>query len=382
LSFLDRQVAYALHQGCEVHAVASPGKELAAFAARTGAVVHAVAMSRRLTPLRDLWSLGCLVRVLRRIRPDVVHGHTPKGGMLAMLAGWICRVPVRVYHMHGLPMATATGVKRGLLRWCERLSCRLAHRVFCVSPSLREVALAEGLCDADKMSVLLNGTIDGVDAEGVFNPAGLPGMCETVRAEHGIPPGALVIGFVGRVVPDKGVKELGEAWRVLRAEFPELHLLVAGPTEEHDPAPAAFMGLLGADERVHWAGEVGIEQMPREYRAMDVIALPTYREGFGAVLLEAAAMGVPAVATRIPGCVDAVRDGETGTLVPARDAVALAEALRTYLRNGDLRRRHGEAGRARALRDFQPQALSEAVYREYIRLLAGQRKHLSLVPTA
>src|SRR6516164_9924712 len=96
LSFLDRQVAYALHQGCEVHAVASPRKELDAFAARTGAEVHAVEMSRRVTPFRDLWSLGRLVQVLRRIRPDVVHGHTPKGGMLAMLAAWLCQVPVRV----------------------------------------------------------------------------------------------------------------------------------------------------------------------------------------------------------------------------------------------------------------------------------------------
>jgi lipopolysaccharide/colanic/teichoic acid biosynthesis glycosyltransferase/glycosyltransferase involved in cell wall biosynthesis len=326
-------------------------------------------MSRRITPLGDLRSLGSLVGVLRRTRPDVVHGHTPKGGLLAMLAAWLCRVRVRVYHLHGLPMVTATGLKRQLLRWCEKVSCGLAHRVFCVSPSLREVALAEGLCGPDKITVLVNGTIDGVDAAGEFNPTGLgPGVRDAVRKEHGIPPGALVVGFVGRLVRDKGVTELAQAWKVLSAKFPELHLLIVGPLEPHDPLAPEMLNLLRAD-RVLWVGEVPIEGMPRLYCAMDVLVLPTYREGFPTVLLEAAAMELPVVATRIPGCVDAVRDGETGKLVPARDAVALAEALSAYLRDSALRRQHGTAGRARVLRVFQPQALAEALYREYVRLL-------------
>jgi glycosyltransferase involved in cell wall biosynthesis len=377
LTFLDNQVAYAQSQGCEVHAVASPGKDLAGFAARARAHVHAVEMSRRITPLRDLRSLGNLVRLLRQVRPDVVHGHTPKGGMLAMLAACLCRVPVRVYHLHGLPMATATGVKRRLLRWCEQVSCRLAHHVYSVSSSLREVALAERLCDPDKITVLLNGSIDGVDAEGAFNPARLGlGVRAEVRGEHGIPLDAPVLGFVGRVVRDKGVLELAEVWKVLRAEFPDLRLLIVGPTEAHDPLPQDVLDLLRRDDRVHWAGNVEIESMPRLYRAMDVLVLPTYREGFGAVLLEAAAMDLPVVASRVPGCVDAVRDGVTGTLVPARAAGALAEAARAYLNDGDLRRRHGAAGRARALSDFQPRALSETLYQEYLCLLRDRKERV------
>ncbi len=374
LNFLDGQVTHARDRGVEVHAAASPGPGLALFAARTGASVHAVAMSRRITPLRDLASLLRLVGLLRRLRPDVVHGHTPKGGLLAMIAARIGRVPVRVYHLHGLPMATATGARRMLLRWSEKVSCRLAHRVYCVSPSLRAIALAERLAPSDKLLVLHNGTIDGIDADGRFNPANSDvNRGATVRAGFGIPPDAPVVGFVGRLVPDKGLVELAAAWRVLRAEFPDAHLLAVGPEEAHDPPPPEFAEVLRGDPRVHAVGEVAIEQMPRAYRAMDVLALPTYREGFGTALLEAAAMGVPAVATRIPGCVDAVRDGETGTLVPPRDAPALAEALRRYLGDADLRRRHGCAGRARALREFRPQALGEAMYQEYLQLLHGSR---------
>jgi glycosyltransferase involved in cell wall biosynthesis len=340
------------------------------FGAQTGAAVHAVEISRRITPLADLRSLWRLFRLLRRIRPDVVHGHTPKGGLLAMIAAWLCGVPVRVYHMFGLPMVTATGNKRRLLRWSERLSCRLAHQVFCVSPSLRAVALEERLGRPEKLAVLLNGTVNGVDAEGAFNPALLPsGTREAVRAEYGIPCSAPVVGFVGRLARDKGMVELAEAWKTLRAAYPDLHLLVVGPPEPHDPPPEAVEQLLRSDSRVHQTGEVEIANMPRFYRAMDVLVLPTYREGYGMVLLEAAALELPVIASRIPGCVDVVRDGETGTLVPARDARAVAEAIRRYLNDGGLRRRHGEAGRTWMLRDFRPQDMSEAIRREYFRLL-------------
>jgi glycosyltransferase involved in cell wall biosynthesis len=190
---------------------------------------------------------------------------------------------------------------------------------------------------------------------------------ERVRARYEIPESALVIGFVGRIVRDKGLSELTQAWRVLREEWPSLHLLVAGPFESEDPIPADAEEALRGDPRIHMAGMV--RDMPGIYRALDLLVLPTYREGFGTVLLEAAAMGLPVVATRIPGCVDAVRDGETGLLVPVREAGALTAAIRTYLRDPRLRRQHGASGRQRARRDFEPRKLREALFQEYVRLL-------------
>jgi glycosyltransferase involved in cell wall biosynthesis len=346
------------------------------FAARRGVPVHAVAMSRRITPRHDLQSLWGVRRVLCRLRPHVVHGHTPKGGLLAMLAAWLCRVPVRVYHLHGLPLATATGLKRRLLRRTEQLACALATQVLCVSRSLREAALKERLCRPDKITVLLEGNIDGVEAERVFNPALLPPESRLkVREQFGIPADALVLGFVGRVVRDKGVAELAAAWQQLRGEFPDLHLLIVGPVEPQDPIPPETAAVLRDDPRVHLAGdELELVNMPRWYGAMDLVVLPSYREGFGVVLLEAAAMGLPVVATQIPGCRDAVKDGETGTLVPPRDAPALAQVIRQYLCDPDRRCRHGQAGRARALRDFRPEAMRAALFAEYARLLGRCRK--------
>jgi glycosyltransferase involved in cell wall biosynthesis len=372
LNFLAGHVKHARERGFDVHALSSPGEPLEAFGKRTQAEVHAVAMPRRITPMGDLAALWRIVRVMRRIRPTIVDGHTPKGGLLAMMAAALCRVPVRIYHMHGLPLMTATGMKARILRWTERTACRLAHQVYCVSHSVREVAIAEGLCPAEKIRVIGQGSIDGVDFAGRFNPEGLPaGKREETRGRYLIPADALVLGFVGRIVRDKGMIELVQAWKTLREEFPSLHLLMAGPFESQDPVPPEVEAVLRGDERIHLAGDVS--DVPNLYAAFDLLVLPTYREGLPTVLLEAAAMELPVVATRIPGCVDAVCDGATGILTPVRDADALAVALRTYLRDADLRRRHGKNGREHVMSDFDPEALREGLFQEYLRLLGHEK---------
>jgi glycosyltransferase involved in cell wall biosynthesis len=368
LRFLCGHIAHAQRKGLEVHALASPGEMLDLFGKDMHVDVHPVEMSRRITPLRDLAALWRVVRVMRRVQPAIVDGHTPKGGLLAMMAASLCRVPVRIYHMYGLPMLTANGMKRRLLHWTERTACKLAHQVYCLSNSLRDVAIAEGLCPPEKITVLNHGNIDGVEAEARFNPSSVPAANgQAVRAKYGIPQDAQVAGFVGRIVRDKGLIELVRAWQTLREEFAGLHLLIAGPFESQDPIPADVESALRTDPRIHLAGVV--EDMPSLYRAIDLLVLPTYREGFGTVLLEASAMELPVVATRIPGCIDAVRDGETGILVPAQDAAALAGAVGTYLRDAELRRRHGCNGRTRVLRDFHPEVMRETLCQEYLRLL-------------
>jgi glycosyltransferase involved in cell wall biosynthesis len=233
---------------------------------------------------------------------------------------------------------------------------------------VRGVAVAEGLTPADKIKVLLSGSANGVDAEGVFHPGRFSAEVRAkVRARHGVPADALVAGFVGRLVRDKGLAELARAWKALRNEFPALHLLVVGPFEPQDPVAAEVTELLTNDPRIHLVGMQW--DMPPLYAAMDYVVLPTYREGLPVVPLEAAAMALPVVATRIPGCVEAVQDGVTGTLAPVRDASALAGAMRAYIQDPELRVRHGQAGRERVLRDFRPEAMSAALYEEYLTLL-------------
>lgn len=371
LHFLSGQVSFMRRAGFEVHAIASPGPALDAFGEQEQIAVHGVAMTRSITPAKDLRALWRLWRELRRIRPDIVHAHTPKGGLLGLIAAALAGVRVRIYHMRGLPFVTATGARRRVLRRLEQLSCRLAHRILAISHSTRAIAVDERICRRDKIGVVRGGG-NGVDADRRFVPGDVPAGA-AVRARHGIPPAALVIGFVGRLAREKGVAELATAWEELRAADPRVHLLVVGAVDEPDGAPAEIVERLRADPRVHLTGMIW--DMPPVYAAMDVVALPTYREGLPNVPLEAAAMALPVVATRIPGCIDAVEDGVTGTLVPARDAQALAAALARYLADPALRAAHGSAGRRRVLADFRREGIWEGVAHEYRTLLASLGAH-------
>lgn len=352
LGFVAGQVSWLKSRGWEVHAISSPGELLERFGEERGVPVYGVPMARAITPMADLESVGAVSRILRRIGPDIVHAHTPKGGLVGMMAAHAAGVPHKVYHMRGLLTLTASGRRKALLSAAETLTCGLADVVICQSHSLRRTAVEEGLVEAERSTVLLSGS-NGVDT-GRFDPARFDR--QALRAEHGIAEDAVVAGFVGRLVGDKGIVELAEAWS--RVAGPGDRLLVVGPFEERDPVPERTRRQLEEDPRVLM---FGFTRDPAPFYAMmDVLVLPTYREGFPNVPLEAAAMGLPVLATKVVGCVDAVEDGVTGTLVPARDAEALGVALGRYLQDGALRAEHGRAGRERVLREFRPEVIWEA----------------------
>jgi glycosyltransferase involved in cell wall biosynthesis len=367
LHFIAGQVGFMAERRFATSVITSPGEHLEAFGQREGVAVYGIDMPRRITPLRDLVALARMYRLFRRIRPVIVHAHTPKGGLLGMIAAWLARVPVRIYHIRGLPFVTATGMLRAILWVTERTACTLAHRVLCVSHSVREVAIDSGVCNAGKVHVLLAGSGNGVDAVGRFNPDRWTRAREDVRRRHAIPQDALVIGFIGRLVRDKGLGELVAAWKTLREELPQLRLLIVGGFETRDPVPSHVRDTLCSDPRIHMAG--WDSNTPPYYKATDVFVLPSYREGFSNVLLEAASMALPVVTTRIPGCIDAVREGTTGTLVEVGDVSDLTSALRLYLRDAELRQRSGRAGREHVLRHFRREAIWEALYDEYDGLL-------------
>jgi lipopolysaccharide/colanic/teichoic acid biosynthesis glycosyltransferase len=213
--------------------------------------------------------------------------------------------------------------------------------------------------------VLANGTIDGVDAEHQFNPTRFS-VNDRALLRHSlqIPNSAQVVGFVGRIVGDKGIRELLEAFGALGDDFPNLHLLIVGAFERHQPLGREALATLENNARIHMV-EFVADPAPY-FSLMDVLAFPTYREGFGLVAAEASSMEVPVVTTQIPGCVDSVCDRVTGTLVPTRDAQSLAKAISAYLRDSECRRRHGRAGRNRVLRDFQPEQVRQALWRRYL----------------
>ena len=257
------QLSYMAARGVAISAISSPGEALDALAERERVPVYAVPMARRITPFADAVAILRIYRVLRQIRPDIVHAQTPKAGLLGTIAAWLARVPVRIYHIRGMPLTVATGMRRAMLLVTERIACGLASQVLCVSHSLRDVAVAEGLCPAGKIKVLGGGSSNGVDADERYNPQRVGSRRETIRSELSLPERAIVVGFVGRIVRDKGVIELTRAWSKIREEFPDLYLLVAGRFEDQDPIPDDVGAVLRTDPRVRvvpwwddmlWAG--------------------------------------------------------------------------------------------------------------------------------
>jgi glycosyltransferase involved in cell wall biosynthesis len=366
LHFLKGQPRYmAQRLGLVTHAISSAGPDFQAFLEREPDVVaHEVEMDRRITPLRDAKALLALVRLLRRLAPAVVHTHTPKAGLLGVLAARAAGVPLVVHHIHGGVWLAARGLRRLIARWTDRLTCSLAHRVFCVSESVRAALVRERLCPARSVEVLGHGSINGVDARAEFDPDRFTAKeRKAIRERLGIPAEAIVLGFVGRLTVEKGICELHAAWRRLSADHPDLRLLLVGEPDSATPLAEPLLRGLAEDPRIHMTGMTW--QTPPLFAVMDVFVLPTYREGFPVALLEAAAMRLPVVATRVPGCTDAVVEGQTGMLVQPRSAAALESALRALIPDRARRSSLGSAGRERVLRDFRPEVLWEELASRY-----------------
>ena len=369
LGFFRGHAKAAVAAGWEVLGISGPGPIRPIVPDGIDFEHHTVPLRRRIEPGHDAVSVLRLTRLLRKLKPDVVHAHTPKGGLIGMMAAAAARVPVRVYTVHGWPAATATGVKKRLLLAAEKVSCRLAHRVICVSRSVADELVASGCARPGQPVVLGEGSVDGVDARGNFDPANVP---EGLREELGIPADARVLGFVGRFTRDKGIVELTRAWKGLREAYPDLWLVAVGPVLEDEDLPDGVLDVLSNDDRVVLPGMV--DGMARWYAMMDVLAFPTYREGFPVVALEAQAMALPIVSCRVIGCVDAFEDGVTGTLVSAGDSIALEGAVRRYLDDPELAASHGVAARERVLEHFDPQRIRQAVLAEYDQLLRSRRR--------
>lgn len=363
LLFIDTVVRRAKESGFEVMVVTSPDERLDAFGRRLGVRTIGVEMPRRVSPIQDWESLQALHRLFLRLEPTVVHAHTPKGGLLGTLAAEAAGVPVRLYQMRGLAYVTAKEPLRTVLLTTERLTIAASTHVICQSRSLQREALAAGLVTEGNSEVVLEGS-NGVDAERFAPDAALGSR---LRLELKIPAGAPVIGFVGRLVRDKGIPELVEAFSQLASS--EAHLLLAGPYEPRDPVDETTRARIAAHSRIHLLGAV---KDPRGvYAASDFVVLPSHREGFPNVPLEAAAMGKAVVTTRVSGCVDAVAEGVTGLLVSVNSPMELRAAFERYLSDPVLARNHGAAGRERVIARFSRDRIANAMVEVYRRQVSG-----------
>ena len=365
--FFRGRARYLKERGFDVHVVSSPGAWLVATGQSDGVVTHALGMQREPAPLADIVSFVRAYRLLRRLKPGIVDASTPKAGLLFSLASVLCGVPCRIYSLWGLRLETTSGFRRWLLTWAERVACACAHRVVCMGPSLRQKAIDLGLANPDKLIVIGSGGT-GISAQKFASSPAVVEQARRLRQELNIEAGVPVVGFIGRLVRDKGVKELVEAWLLLKRRSSSLALVILGAFEPGDPVDARTWRLIETTPGIVLVGPVERDRVIPFYHLMDVLAAPTYREGHGGVALEAAAAGRPVVTTEATGAKDGVIEGITGFKVPVGNAPALAAALGRLLENPELARQMGEAGRKWVMAEFQPQRIWQGIEELYRKL--------------
>ena len=355
--------------GFRVLLVSSPGLLLDQTAEREKVERIAIPMRRGIAPLADLVALLRLWLLIGKRRPDLVEFSTPKAGLLGTLAATLCGVSRRIYMLRGLKLETSAGFKRKLLLAAERLTCRCAHVVLCNSASLRAEALSLRIAPAGKLSLLGEGSSNGVDVER-FSPGP-----SDMRERLGIPQGAPVLGFVGRLTRDKGLPELVQAFEMILRAAPSAYLLLVGWFDAAEDALGKdLMRCIQGHPRIHCTGFV-TDTAPY-YRAMDVMVLPTWREGFPNAVLEAAATGIPVVTTESTGARDSVVPEVTGLLIPPGYPDAICEAVLKLIRDPDRRHRMGQAARAWVMEHYSEAhvvGLTANYYRNLLRAVPAAR---------
>lgn len=355
---LRGQLGYMAAHGLDVLGVAADTGELDHVREREGVRCVDLPMKRQISPLADVRSLFAMWRFIRRERPDIVHANTPKGSLLAMMAAWACRVPVRVYTVTGLRFETATGIFRTILKTMERITCRCATEVIPEGDGVMRTLRRENITDKP-LRKIHNGNINGIDLND-FDPAKFP-----VRRRSD----KLTFIFIGRLVHDKGVAELATAFDRLCREFPgKMRLVLVGRMEDElDPLDGITRSVIRQNSSIE---HVGQQADVRPWLAgADVLVLPSYREGFPNSVLEAGAMGLPVIVSDVNGADEIIEPGVNGLIVPRRDAPALYRAMRRLAVEASTRQTMAAHAREIIARKFNRPDIHQATFERYQELL-------------
>ena len=336
---LKGQLRFMASNGFDVKGVSSEGEELREVHENEGIAVEAITMSRKITPFQDLKSLWEMWNFLRKEKPQIVHTHTPKAGIIGMLAARLAGVPHRLHTVAGLPLMEATGTKRKILNFVEKLTYSSATRVYPNSKGLYDFILQNNFTQSNKLKIIANGSSNGIDTA-FFSPDQVTELERvTLREKLNIQPNDFVFVFVGRIVSDKGINELIKAFSELQAvennEPTGIKLLLVGGLENDlDPLNPETLAEINQNKDII---SVGFQQDVRSFFAIaDVLVFPSYREGFPNVVMQAGAMGLPSIVSDINGCNEIIIEGENGLIIPSKNVEKLKEKMLTLAKDKNL----------------------------------------------
>ena len=302
-AFIGSQFSYFQEEGdYEMHLICSDSDTLDDFAKKQGIKYQAVEISRQLSPVKDLKAIWKIAQYIRKNKIDIVVAHYfPKASLIANIANLLAGNKTKVMIAHGVLHDTMHGLARKMVIWEQKFDVAFAKKVVCVSPSVARRRREDGIEEASKQVILGGGSCNGVDAIEKFNPELISAIVTVqLKEKYGIKEGDFVVGFSGRLVHDKGISELSQAFSQLKAkhEGESIKLLIIGEPEKRDAVPQHVMDILYNNKDVIFTGKVPYSEIQRYYLLMDVLVLPSYREGFPTVVLEAGAMGLPVIVSR------------------------------------------------------------------------------------
>jgi glycosyltransferase involved in cell wall biosynthesis len=348
----------------ELLAVSSPEKILEQVGIREGVRTAPIAMTRAITPVKDIKALWQLYKLLKKEKPAIVHTHTPKAGLLGMMASRLAGVPIRMHTVAGLPLMENKGVKRKILDFVERLTYSCATGVYPNSKHLASFILEKRYCNPGKMKVLGNGSSNGINT-GFFevNEELSKTACE-LEKKFALTNKDFVFVFVGRLVKDKGIEELVEAFSALKEKYPNIKLLLVGPYEpERDPLSPQTRRVIETDASIIHAG---FQQDIRPYLMISqALAFPSYREGFPNVPMQAGCFNLPSIVTDINGCNEIIEDGKNGLIIPVKNVKALKQAMEALLTNSTIYLTLQSNARRMIVDRYEQKYLWELLLKEY-----------------
>lgn len=317
-NFVGGQFKYLAERGYDMHLICSPALGDKEFAAEQGISYYPLQLNRQLTPWQDLKTLLKIVKYIRKHKIDIVIGHQVKGRLLSTIASKLARAPRTVIFAHGAIFETARGMKRKALIAESKFESILSHRVVCVSDYIKDLRLSLKIDRPEQQVILGAGSCGGIDTVNRFNPSLImPSKVGEVKGKYGINQGDFVVGFVGRLVRDKGIIELVEAFNLLKSQYPakSIKLMIVGAPEQRDGLPEEVLSTLQGAKDIIYTGKIPLDDMPLQYLCMDCLVLPSHREGFGFCNIEAQAMGVPVLTSSITGCRNSILNRQTGLYI-------------------------------------------------------------------
>jgi len=369
-SIFKGQMRYLNENGFETVIICSDGPEVNEVRNSEGCRVITVPFSRYISFKTDIISIYRIYKILQQVRPDIVHTHTSKAGLLGMIAATAARVPVKIHSVPGLRLIETTGVTFAVLYFFERLIYQLSTYVYPNSRSLKEYITKKRMCPFAKIRMVGNGSSNGVDIKR-FNPQlKQSARIELLRSKIGIDNGAIIIAYLGRIVKEKGIHELVESFQSLCQKNYNVYLLLIGKYEDaYDSISMQVKHLIDYHQNIHVTGwDNNVENY---LAACDILVHPSYREGFSNAILQGGAMGLPIIACDIPGCNDVIRDNETGLLVTPKDPIRLTHKIEKLINNPALSRKLGQAARNHAVGNYGNLELWKEIKQEYNTLLNG-----------